>query len=106
VQPTTGRSGHPELESESELAFAAHMQTRESAFSVIFGESYPSDRIITPSNPRLSLDGVNWPVGGVFQYAPAGGRIGWHYVTHGLAQPSEPTLVTESDPEAVSGLGK
>ena len=74
---------HPELD-ETERLYAAHMKAREDAFAMIFGDTEPKGQILSPAEPDLVM---NWPGGGVHAYAPRQGRTGWHYVTHGLAQP-------------------
>ncbi len=76
---------HPELD-EDERAYAAHMKAREDALHEVFGDTEPKGQILSPGDADLQ---VNWPGGGVHVYAPADGRTGWHYVTHGLAQPFE-----------------
>jgi hypothetical protein len=92
------RRAHPELKSESERARAAHLLAREEAYGAIFG----AGRILSPSDANLML---NWPGGGVYQYRPGSGRRGWHYVTHGLSQPEQPSMETETDKNAASGWG-
>jgi hypothetical protein len=91
---------HPELD-EDEQWFAAQMKARENAYEAIFGQSVPEGQILSPSDPELT---INWPGGGIYQYAPDKDRRGWTYVTHGLAQPDEPS---EDDGEEMpySGLG-
>jgi hypothetical protein len=90
----------PALGGDAAAAFAAHMEAREAALKSIFGEQEPPGTILTPVAPSLSL---NWPGGGVFPFPPREGRKGWHYVTHGLAQPDH--LETPPDEGDVSGLG-
>ncbi len=94
---------HPELD-EDERLFAAHMKAREDAYAHIFGQTDPPDRILTPSDPELQ---INWPGGGVYAFPPRGARKGWHYVTHGLAQPFEGPEDAEEreDDDPISGLG-
>jgi hypothetical protein len=93
----------PEL-TPGERWYAAHMLARERALTTIFGESEPPGVILTPADPELQN---NWPGGGIYQFPPAGKRVGWHYVTHGLAQPfsEEQAEQTASMPDAASGLG-
>jgi Suppressor of fused protein (SUFU) len=86
---------HPEL-SEDERFYAAHMKAREDALHEIFGDTEPKGQVLSPGDPDLV---VNWPGGGVHQYAPREGRSGWHYVTHGLAQPFD-TEEGEAPPDA------
>jgi hypothetical protein len=74
---------HPELDDGGRV-FAAHMKAREDAFDQIFGASHPPGQIMSPDDPQLT---INWPGGGIYQFPPRGERKGWHYVTHGLAQP-------------------
>lgn len=95
------KSTHTELTEDSEFAFAAHMQARENAYDSIFGVSHPEGKIIVPTDGNLML---NWPGGGVYQYAPNEKRTGWHYITHGLSQPYEPKLEVETE-EIYSGFG-
>jgi hypothetical protein len=94
---------HPEL-APDELWFASHMYARERAYEAVFGISEPDGQILSPGDPSLA---INWPGGGVFQYPPERGRSGWHYVTHGLAQPDSPedAAATGADPEGGSGCG-
>lgn len=93
---------HPELEPD-ELWYAAHMKAREDALSAIFGETEPPGQILSPTDPELT---VSWPGGGIYQFPPRGERSSWHYVTHGLSQPSAPDegLDLPAD-ERVSGMG-
>ncbi|MBX3186478.1 MAG: suppressor of fused domain protein [Planctomycetota bacterium] len=95
---------HAELESDEERTFAAHMKAREDAFEHIFGETHPPGQILSPDDAQLS---VNWPGGGVYAFPPRGERNGWHYVTHGLAQPmdEEEAINAVDDDERFSGLG-
>jgi hypothetical protein len=94
---------HPELEPDARW-FAAHMRAREEALLYVFGESEPPGQILSPADAQLT---VNWPGGGIYQYSPCEGRSGWHYVTHGLAQPfsEEAGRAGAEQPDAVSGLG-
>ena len=95
---------HPEL-SEEERIFAAHMAARETALESLFGPTEPPGEIMSPADPNLS---VNWPGGGIHQYPPREGRTGWHYVTHGLAQPFDPeeeAAAFSEDPDELSGFG-
>jgi hypothetical protein len=94
---------HPELD-EDERIFAAHMKAREDAYAHIFGQTDPPNQILSPSDPELT---INWPGGGVYAFPPRGERSGWHYVTHGLAQPFDgpEDFDEEDEDEPVSGLG-
>ena len=88
-----------------EALYAAHMEARQRAFQTIFGESNPPGMILIPSDPNLT---INWPGGGVYVYPPGGDRTGWHYVTHGLAQPMGDDISAEPSPddeEQISGWG-
>lgn len=94
---------HPELTAD-ERVHAAHMKAREDAFMAIFGDTEPKDQILSPGEADLT---VNWPGGGIHQYAPRPGRSGWHYLTHGLAQPfdfDEPPP-QKNGHERISGFG-
>lgn len=85
--------------------YAAHMEARERAYRAIFGPSDPPDTILSPGDPNLM---INWPGGGVYIFPPRSGRTGWHYVTHGLAQPMEDDLPASTVPDSedpISGLG-
>jgi Suppressor of fused protein (SUFU) len=94
---------HPELIGEEEKLFAAHMKAREDAYSEIFGESDPPDQILSPDDPELAM---NWPGGGIYAFPPRGKRQGWHYVTHGLAQPFGPDEIAATEGgDRFSGLG-
>jgi hypothetical protein len=93
------RRKHPELKGESERAYAAHMRAREDAYGAIFG----AGRLISP--PAGGKLTARWPGGGVFQYRPGNGRRGWHYITHGLSQPEQPSLEVEAGKDAASGWG-
>ena len=93
---------HPELD-EEERVFAAHMKAREDAFMEIFGDTEPKNQIMSPGDPDLVM---NWPGGGIHPYAPRPGRTGWHYVTHGLAQPfDDEGEAPDSPEEGPSGFG-
>jgi hypothetical protein len=95
---------HPELDEEARL-FAAHMKAREDALMAVFGPTDPPDTILSPDDPDLS---INWPGGGIHRYAPREGRAGWHFVTHGLAQPDDPGAAPsedEEEDERYSGFG-
>jgi hypothetical protein len=93
---------HPELDAEAQL-FAAHMKAREDALMTVFGPTDPPDTILSPDDPDLS---VNWPGGGIHRYAPRSGREGWYFVTHGLAQPDDPSEEPDEDEdERYSGFG-
>src|SRR5512140_1787198 len=95
---------HPEL-SEDERFYAAHMKAREDALQQIFGDTEPKGQILSPGEPDVV---VNWPGGGVHPYAPREGRSGWHYVTHGLAQPfdaEEGEAPPDAPEEQPSGFG-
>jgi hypothetical protein len=79
------------------------MMAREAAFEEVFGTTDPPGKVLSPDDPELT---VNWPGGGLHRYAPRKGRPGWHYLTHGLAQPlAELPAQTVTEPEAWSGLG-
>lgn len=93
---------HPELDDEVERLFAAHMIARERALDAIFGPTDPPDGILSPADPDLM---VAWPGGGIYAFPPRGDRRGWHYVTHGLAQPFGPDGVPAEGGERWSGLG-
>ena len=97
---------HPELDAD-ERVYAGHMKAREDALLQIFGETEPKGQILSPAEPDLTL---NWPGGGVHPYAPREGRTGWHYVTHGLAQPfvdavDAPPKAADAPQEGPSGFG-
>ena len=92
---------HPELDGEGQQ-FVAHMVARENAFRRIFGETTPPATVAKAGDDLL----VSWPGGGFLRYAPAEGRPGWHWVTHGLSQPDAPVpLETIEDDDAWSGVG-
>jgi hypothetical protein len=93
---------HPELSSDDERLFAAHMKAREDAYAHVFGASDPPDQILSPDDPELT---INWPGGGIYAFPPRGERRGWHYVTHGLAQPFGPDEPDAPEDERASGLG-
>jgi hypothetical protein len=93
---------HPELEDEGDRIFAAHMKAREDALEAIFGPCDPPDQILSPDDPELM---INWPGGGIYAFPPRGERAGWHYVTHGLAQPFGDDDEPREDGMRWSGLG-
>ena len=64
--------------------FSAHMRARELWFREIFGETDPPESIMSPGDPKLS---VNWPGGGILRFPPNPDRRHWVFATSGLAQP-------------------
>lgn len=64
--------------------FSAHMRARELWFRELFGETDPPESIMSPGDPKLS---VNWPGGGILRFPPSAGRGHWVFATSGLAQP-------------------
>ncbi len=96
---------HPDL-APDEQVFLAHMKAREDAFFRVFGDTAPKNEMLSPGDPDL-MD--NWPAGGIYKYAPRKGRTGWHYVTHGLAQPFVVPEDEDDEPlpgeQRISGFG-